>query len=87
MGMNYERETNFITIGIFIALMIVVLIISRGCSTARYNNGICPRCGGKYVYQQAVGHEYFTHYIYRCEKCGNVIEVDTVFPEDRDVKR
>lgn len=33
------------------------------------------------MYQQAVGHEYFTHYIYRCEKCGKTIEVDTVFPE------
>lgn len=82
----YERETSFASIGILIVLLIVTLIISRGCSSARYNNGICSRCGGKYVYQQAVGHEYFTRYIYRCEKCGKVIEVDTVFPEDRDVK-
>lgn len=83
--MYHERETSWGEIGILIALLIVTLIVSRGCSSARYNNGICSQCGGKYVYQQAVGHEYFTHYIYRCEKCGKTIEVDTVFPEYENI--
>lgn len=78
----YRRsDTNLGEIGILILILIVIFIISRACSSARYNNGICKICGGHYVYQQAVGHRYETNYIYRCDKCGHTIEVDDVFPE------
>lgn len=39
-----------------------------------YNNGQCAQCGGIYVYQQAVGHQYFTYYVYICDHCGKMIE-------------
>lgn len=43
----------------------------------RYNNGICRDCGGEYKYDQAVGHYRSTTYIYKCNKCGNIIELDS----------
>lgn len=81
--MYRRNDTSWGEIGILILILIVVCIISRACSSARYNNGICKICGGRYVYQQSVGHAYTTDYIYRCDKCGHTIEVDTVFPEDK----
>ncbi len=84
--MHRRGDTSLGEIGILILILIVVLIISRACSAVRYNNGICQLCGGHYVYQQAVGHNYTTDYIYRCDKCGHVIEVDNVFPDEKEEK-
>lgn len=39
-----------------------------------WNNGYCE-CGGHYEYQQAVGHQYKTSYIYECDSCGKIIEL------------
>ena len=84
----YRRsDTSWGEIGILILILIVVFIISRACSSARYNNGICKVCGGRYVYHQSVGHAYTTDYIYRCDKCGHTIEVDNVFPEEKEANQ
>ncbi len=42
----------------------------------KYNGGVC-KCGGNYVYQQAVAHWDDTDYIYICDKCGDMVELDT----------
>ena len=84
--MYRRNDTSWGEIGILILILIVIFIISRACSLVRYNNGICQLCGGKYVYQQAVGHRYETNYIYRCDKCGHTIEVDDVFPDEKEEK-
>ena len=42
-----------------------------------YNNGICSKCGGTYYYSQAVGHKSETYYIYICDTCNDLIEVNT----------
>lgn len=78
----YRRsDTSWGELGILILIIIVLMFVSRACSSIRYNDGICKLCGGRYIYQQAVGHKYSTNYIYKCEKCGHVIEVDDVFPD------
>ena len=57
-------------------IALVIFLFVRACtSTVKYNDGVCPRCGGNFVYQQAVGHRYSTNYIYKCDKCGNTIEI------------
>lgn len=73
----------------FIALLLLVVIVVVCCTCNAkhdenlWNNGYCP-CGGHYKYEQAVGHRYNTSYIYRCDKCGNLIEIDSYEPEARD---
>ncbi len=63
-------------IALLILLIIIVLFIQSCASNDLYNNGICRICGGNYEFYQAVGHQYFTNYLYKCDKCGNVIEVN-----------
>ena len=63
-------------IALLILLLIIVLFIESCASNDIYNNGICKICGGNYEFYQAVGHQYFTKYLYECDKCGNIIEVN-----------
>ena len=63
-------------IALLILLIIIVLFIQSCASNNLYNNGICRICGGNYEFYQAVGHQYFTNYLYKCNKCGNIIEVN-----------
>ena len=59
---------------IVIIILIIGVFICKSCDGIKYNNGIC-KCGGHYEYQQAVGHRLGTTYIYRCDKCGDIIEL------------
>lgn len=68
---------------IVLAMFGIILLIAAGlraCSRSvdevEYNHGVCQECGGHLEYEQAVGHQYFTSYIYRCAKCGRRIELD-----------
>lgn len=61
-----------VTIGVLIAFC----LIWRSCDRIEYNNGACQECGGHLEYEQAVGHQYFTTYIYKCENCGKRIELN-----------
>lgn len=71
-----------------IALIVVILIIIAICigspkisqhnSDILWNDGYC-QCGGHYEYQQAVGHFAVTNYIYMCDNCKSIIEVDTYY--------
>lgn len=61
---------------IFILGMIYgVVKCSNDQEDKKWNNGYCE-CGGHYEYQQAVGHQYTTSYIYQCDSCGKIIELD-----------
>ena len=66
---------------ILIGTIIVLLIINGIDATLSYNNGSCKNCGGHYVFQTAVGHQYSTSYIYKCDKCGDLIEVTEYYGE------
>lgn len=72
-------DTSWGTIGILFLIIIVLFIVSKACSANTYNNGICKLCGGHYEYIEAVGRRYETHYLYRCNKCGDLIEINTFY--------
>lgn len=55
----------------------LVMYLAKDSSSqysAEWNNGYCE-CGGHWEYEQAVGHQTRTSYIYRCNECGKRIEV------------
>lgn len=74
------KDTTFdiIEIILWIAFIIGVIIGVAKCSKEHdekeWNNGYCE-CGGHFEYEQAVGHQYRTSYIYKCDSCGKRIEV------------
>ena len=90
--MYYHRKddsgANWVMILICLGLIAVIWIISSIRSSSEYNNGICKWCGGNFVYQQAVGHRHGTSYIYICDKCGHMIEINYyATPYDYDEPR
>lgn len=58
------------------ALIIGLTKCRADLDAADWNNGYCD-CGGHWRYEQAVGHQYRTSYIYKCDECGNRIEIST----------
>ena len=84
--MYREKSTsgNLGFIGICIVVIIILWIIESIAGSDVYNNGICRNCGGHYVFQNAVGHRSFTNYAYKCDKCGNLIEINTYYKEQND---
>ena len=69
---------DIIHIILFIAFIGGVIICAGKCSIEQdekdWNNGYCE-CGGHFEYEQAVGHQYRTSYIYTCDSCGRHIEI------------
>jgi hypothetical protein len=47
-------------------------------NTITWNDGYC-KCGGKWEYQEAVGHRYSTNYLYKCDKCGRIVEFENYY--------
>ena len=60
---------TIITIGIILTVLIVSYKIDSNIDNDKWNGGY-HQCGGKWVYEQAVGHRYSTNYIYKCDKCN-----------------
>ena len=58
---------------IALIILIILLFIFRGINDSGWNNGYCS-CGGKWLYQQAIGHRYETVYLYECDTCGKIQE-------------
>lgn len=75
---NVDLVANVIFVVILIIVAFVVSCIEHIGDESKYNNGICKSCGGHYEYQEAVGHRFDTDYIYRCDKCGKIIEISYV---------
>ena len=73
-----DRKIFFIAALVAILLFIGLIFLQELASNIVYNDGICVKCGGRYVYQQAVGHRYNTRYIYQCDKCGKLIEINSI---------
>lgn len=64
-----KLKSTFILLGIGILIIIVCHVINA----TKWNDGYCS-CGGKWEYQQAVGHRYETMYLYQCDTCGRTEE-------------
>ena len=69
-----EIVTILVVLAALCLLVIGLVRCGRGIDTAEWNNGYCE-CGGHWRYEQAVGHQYATSYIYKCDECGNRIEI------------
>ena len=65
-----------IVVGISLGIFFGLNAIDRNAQLAKYNDGVCKACGGHYVYEQAVGHMYGTSYLYRCDGCDAMLEMD-----------
>lgn len=63
-----------IAITLIIAVVIGAVKCSRNQDEVKWSNGYCE-CGGHWEYEQAVGHQYSTTYMYKCDKCGKHIEL------------
>jgi hypothetical protein len=70
-----------LTVVIALVIIFIGTIFLRSCDAKKYNEGVC-KCGGHYEYQQAVGHRRSTTYIYKCNKCGNLIELYSYINEE-----
>lgn len=74
------KDTVFgiIQIILFMAFIGGVIVGATKClnehDEKEWNNGYCE-CGGHFEYEQAVGHQYRTSYIYKCDSCGRRIEI------------
>lgn len=80
------RDSDWTETGIrllIIAILLVIVFICICCQNNEYNNGVHKGCGGHLVYQQAVGHKYQTSYIFKCDKCGEILEFDSLAIDDK----
>lgn len=78
--MNYKPQNYNGTFLVIAIILTIIVFLVQSCESSNiYNNGICPYCGGNFVFKETVGHRYSTHYIYVCDKCGNLIESSTYF--------
>ena len=75
-------ELIWVLIGFALIIGIVIGVVkcSNTQDSAKWNGGYCE-CGGHWEYEQAVGHQYSTTYIYRCDNCGKRIEVKSIVEE------
>lgn len=74
-----DKSENLIASIIMASIIILFIIIAVICIIShkpQHINGICAECGGQYEFVQAVGHKYDTSYIYKCNECGKMIEID-----------
>ena len=58
---------------VVIAILIGIMMICMAFNDSKWNDGHCS-CGGNWVYDQPVGHQYSTNYLYECDKCGKMYE-------------
>ena len=65
---------SIIVFGFLIVLAFIIYACSVTMSTSVYNNGIHKNCGGHWIYENAIGHQYSTSYLYHCDKCGKTYE-------------
>lgn len=80
------RALLFIILLVAVSVILLVKWITKyqiDESERRYNSGVC-KCGGNYVYSQAIGHQYDTDYIYICDKCGSMVEIETYKAERKE---
>ena len=74
---HFEEIANFVVIAIISVIILAAIIISNIQENKKWNNGYCE-CGGSFVYEQAVGHNNYTRYIYKCDHCGKRVEFNRI---------
>jgi predicted nucleic acid-binding Zn ribbon protein len=69
-----------VSVLILIAIFVIFYYISGNIEKNKWNNGYCE-CGGTWQYQQAIGHQSYTKFLYKCDNCGKMRE----FSEYREI--
>ena len=82
MSYYSRNHKSSIPLSLIIILLIAILLLRSCTSSVIWNNGICPNCGGKYIFKQAIGHRSFTDYMYVCDQCGRAIETSHYYPDN-----
>ena len=72
-GMSNDAIYELKATGIILAILLFFLFICHAGNDSKWNYGHCP-CGGNWVYDQPIGHQYETMYLYECDKCGKTYE-------------
>ena len=71
-----------IAVVVMLGLLTAIAFIFGSCADKKdieaWNGGYHESCGGKWEYEQAVGHGHDTDYIYVCDKCGMRHEFEDV---------
>ena len=65
---------------IMLVIIIIISFVINSANEGQWNNGYCS-CGGRWRYQEAVGHSYSTTYIYKCDECGKMKEFSSPHEE------
>ena len=80
--MKSEIESILIIIAFCLVVAGFFCMCDAKHSDDLWNDGYCF-CGGQWEYEQAVGHRWSTTYIYRCDKCGYMIEISDYRQNDK----
>lgn len=76
---------SYIFLCVWIWFLFCILIVVNSYfdkyKVKQYNDGICLECGGEYEYFSVVSHLNNTRYIYKCNKCNNVVELSKMVKE------
>ena len=82
-----EIDLNLkISFTIFIILILIWAMVRMFDCTYDaniWNDGHHALDGGKWEYQQMVGHRYSTYYAYKCSECGKIVELSEYYQEDK----
>jgi hypothetical protein len=73
-----EIKVNLVVISALLFILFIVYMVNA----TYWNHGHCS-CGGKWIYQQAVGHRSDTTYVYKCDKCGKIKEFFFCYSEEK----
>lgn len=77
-----ERITWF-TLAVLLMAMCIFLCV--WAENGMWNDGICDICGeGYWEFVQAVGHRNSTNYLYKCDHCGYIVELEWYHQEIGD---
>lgn len=71
--------------GGIILFIIAIVFLNVCCQNNKYNNGVHKGCGGHLIYQQAIGHRYSTSYIFKCDKCGEIMEFGSLAVDGKEM--
>lgn len=85
---DLEEALKMIGIVILIVVIIVGTVFGgaylglkgqRKADNKTWNNGICVECEkGYYQYKEAIGHKSSSSFLYECDNCGHMIELQEV---------
>lgn len=78
----FVLKAGFAIVLALIAIFAMVNIFESNRNEDIWNNGYHALDGGKWEYQQMVGHGYNTYYAYKCIECNKIVELSEYHQEE-----